>query len=103
VSAAPDERPRYRRGEQVRVRSVHPPGHVRTPHYARGRVGVIERCAGRFENPEERAYGRSGGRLQALYRVRFLQRELWPDYAGAHGDTVDIDLYEHWLEPVARP
>ena len=34
-----------------------------------------------------------------LYRVRFVQRQVWPDYAGAPGDTVDIEIYEHWLEP----
>jgi hypothetical protein len=25
---------------------------------------------------------------------------VWPDYAGAAGDTIDIDIYEHWLQPV---
>jgi nitrile hydratase subunit beta len=101
ASASPrEEQPRYAKGERVRVLNVHPPGHVRTPHYARGRTGVVERYAGRFENPEERAYGRRGGTLKALYRVRFLQSDLWPGYAGAPTDTVDIDLYEHWLEPV---
>jgi len=31
--------------------------------------------------------------------VRFRQRDVWPDYAGPEGDTVDIEIYEHWLEP----
>jgi nitrile hydratase len=31
--------------------------------------------------------------------VRFAQREVWPDYGGPATDTVDIEIYEHWLEP----
>jgi nitrile hydratase subunit beta len=99
VSAAATMKPRYAVGQRVRVRHVDPPGHIRTPHYVRGRPGVVERYAGHFPNPEERAYGRSGEPARALYRVRFLQSDVWPDYAGAPGDTLDIDLYEHWLEP----
>jgi nitrile hydratase len=33
-----------------------------------------------------------------LYRVRFEQQELWPDYNGGARDSTMIDLYEHWLE-----
>jgi len=29
--------------------------------------------------------------------VRFRQGEVWPDYAGPPQDTVDIEIYEHWL------
>ena len=25
--------------------------------------------------------------------------EIWPDYHGPAHDTVDVDIYEHWLEP----
>jgi nitrile hydratase len=35
-----------------------------------------------------------------LYRVRFAQLELWSDYAGSVGDTLDVEIYQHWLEPV---
>ena len=91
--------PRYAAGDRVRVRHVDPPGHIRTPHYIRGQTGVIERFSGYFPNPEEKAYGRSG-ELRALYRVRFVQSEVWADYSGAQLDTLDIDLYEHWLQPV---
>jgi nitrile hydratase len=31
--------------------------------------------------------------------VRFLQREVWPDYAGGARDTVDLEIYQHWLDP----
>jgi nitrile hydratase len=91
--------PAFTPGQKVRVRKVDAPGHIRTPHYIRGKTGVIERFVGFFRNPEELAYGRSGQPSRALYRVRFLQTHVWPDYRGAAGDTVDIDLYEHWLQP----
>ena len=92
--------PRYASGERVRVRKVDAPGHIRTPWYIRGHEGIIERFWGYFKNPEELAYVRPGTPLRALYRVRFEQRTIWPAYAGPAGDTLDIDIYEHWLEPV---
>ena len=91
--------PRYASGERVRVRKVDAPGHIRTPWYIRGHEGVIERFCGYFKNPEELAYVRPGTPLRALYRVRFDQRKVWPHYTGRAGDTLDIDIYEHWLEP----
>ncbi len=86
-------------GDRVRVRSADPPGHLRTPFYIRGKTGIIERFLGEFANPEELAYGRSGLPTQPLYRVRFVQTTVWPGYAGSPDDTVDIEIYQHWLEP----
>lgn len=91
---------RFRAGDRVRVRWANPPGHVRTPWYIRGHSGVVERLCGAYPNPEELAYARSGLPRQPLYRVRFLQREIWPDYAGDAADTVDIEIYQHWLQPL---
>ena len=93
--------PRFKPGERVRVRKVDSPGHIRTPHYVRGKTGTIERFVGCFRNPEELAYGRSGEPKRALYRVRFVQSHVWPDYDGGAADTLDIDIYEHWLQPVS--
>jgi len=90
---------RFVRGDAVEVRRAYPLGHVRTPWYIRGRRGVIERLCGAYPNPEELAYARSGTPKQPLYRVRFLQREVWSDYAGNPEDTVDIEIYQHWLDP----
>jgi nitrile hydratase len=92
--------PAFKAGARVHVRKVDSQGHIRTPHYIRGKTGVVERFVGFFRNPEELAYGRSGEPLRALYRVRFVQSQVWPDYDGGPGDTVDIDIYEHWLQPV---
>jgi nitrile hydratase len=89
----------FQPGDRVRVRAAYPPGHLRTPYYIRGKSGVIERVLDAFPNPEERAYGRDGLPQKILYRVRFPQHEVWPDYAGPADDTVDIEIFEHWLEP----
>jgi nitrile hydratase len=90
---------RFQAGDRVQVRDADPPGHVRTPHYIRGHRGVIERLCGAYPNPEELAYTRSGLPAQPLYRVRFLQREVWSGYRGGDADTVDVEIYQHWLEP----
>jgi nitrile hydratase len=91
--------PRFQAGEQVRVLPWQPPGHVRTPHYCRGKTGVVERVCGAFANPEHLAYARDGLPAQPLYRVRFAARELWPDYREHAADTIDIEIFQHWLEP----
>jgi hypothetical protein len=91
--------PRYVPGDAVAVRALFPLGHVRTPYYIRGKRGVIERLCGVYGNPEELAYARSGLPKQPLYRVRFLQRDVWPGYRGHAQDTVDVEIFQHWLEP----
>lgn len=90
---------RFHPGDRVFVRVAHPPGHVRTPFYIRGKIGVIASICGEFANPEERAYGRNGLPKRPLYRVRFQQSDIWSDYAGSDRDTLDLEIYEHWLEP----
>lgn len=89
----------FKAGDAVRVLNTHPPGHRRTPHYIRGKTGVIERVSGPYPNPEELAYGFDGLPEKQLYRVRFRQTDVWPDYRGQDRDTVDIDIFEHWLLP----
>lgn len=102
MSAVPPA-PRFRPGDPVRVRHDEVAGHVRTPSYIRGRSGVVERLCGAFANPEDLAYGRPGLPPRPLYRVRFLQRDVWPDYHGHPGDTLDVEVFEHWLEPATPP
>ncbi len=93
---------RFAVGQRVRVRKAAPLGHVRTPRYIRGCRGTIERLCGAFPNPEELAQQRSGLPAQPLYRVRFLQREVWPDYRGRSDDVVEIEIFQHWLEEERR-
>jgi len=65
-----------------------------------GKRGVIERVCGLFPNPEELAYGFTGEPQRVLYRVRFRQADVWGDYAGPERDGLELEVYEHWLEPV---
>ena len=90
---------RYKVGEKVRVMKAYPPGHIRTPFYIRGKTGVIERICGQYRNPEELAFGRYGGATKVLYRVRFPQTHVWPDYRGSPADKVEVEIFDHWLEP----
>ena len=92
---------RFAPGDSVRVADIRPPGHTRTPLYIRGKTGEIERICGDFRNPEALAYGEDGLPKQTLYRVRFDQTHVWPDYAGPPHDKVEIEIYEHWLEPAS--
>ncbi|MGH8675952.1 MAG: SH3-like domain-containing protein [Burkholderiales bacterium] len=91
--------PSFKPGDRVAVRSSYPLGHIRTPFYIRGRVGSVERVCGSFPVPEELAQQRSGLPAQLLYRVRFLQREVWPDYQGRADDALEVEIFQHWLEP----
>lgn len=88
--------PRFGPGDRVRVQAWYPPGHVRTPFYARGHTGVVLRLAAIHPNPEELAYGRPGLPPEPVYRVAFSHAELW---AGRDADATVIDLQESWLEP----
>lgn len=83
--------------ERVRIKSMMPPGHVRTPAYLRGKCGVIERKLSEFSNPERAAY-RLNNEMQPLVRVRFSMAEIWGDAAENPTDTLDAEIYAHWLE-----
>ena len=93
---------RFKAGDKVTIKTAHPPGHRRTPTYIRGKQGVIERICGAYPNPEELAYGFDGLPAKVLYRVRFLQTHVWPGYAGPPNDIIEMEIFEHWLEPTAR-
>ena len=90
---------KYKVGEKVRVMKAYPPGHIRTPFYIRGHTGTVERICGVFPNPEELAQMRDGLPAQPLYRVRFRQKDVWPDYKGPDADVMEIEIFQHWLEP----
>ena len=89
-------------GDRILVKTIVPTGHCRTPYYLRGKEGVVETDIGSFRNPEELAYHRDGLPEKKLYRIRFEQSDLWPDYHGSYSDKLVADIYEHWLEPVAK-
>jgi nitrile hydratase len=51
-----------------------------------------------FPNPEELAQMRDGLPAKPLYRVRFAQKDVWPDYMGNPSDVLEIEIFQHWLE-----
>ena len=87
---------------RVRVKTWAPPGHIRTPGYLRGKTGEIERRLPAFPNPELLAY-----RLPApeapLLRVRVTMAEIWGPDTPHPDDTLDAEIYAHWLEPADAP
>ena len=90
---------RFKVGDHVVIKRSFPPGHRRTPYYIRGKRGVIERICGAYPNPEELAYGFDGEPAKVLYRVRFEQKHVWPDYKGPARDIIEMEIFEHWLMP----
>jgi nitrile hydratase len=91
--------PRFRAGDRVRILDLRKLGHVRIPVYTRLGTGTVERWCGAFPNPEELAYARPGLPPVDLFRVRLRQADLWDDYGGSPDDSLDIEVYDHWLEP----
>jgi nitrile hydratase len=92
----PAVRPVFQVGQQVRTRTMHPPGHTRLPWYARAKLGTIVRDHGVYVFPDTNADFR-GEKRQHVYAVRFPARELWGPAASAR-DTVHLDLFDDYLE-----
>ena len=88
---------RFRVGQLVRARNIHPVGHTRLPRYARGHVGTVDRDHGVYVFPDTNAHF-LGENPQHVYSVRFAARELWGEQASAR-DSVYIDLWDDYLEP----
>jgi nitrile hydratase len=89
---------KFKPGERVKVLKAYPLGHVRTPFYIRGCIGTVERICGAFPNPEELAQMRDGLPALPLYRVRFKQKDVWPEYAGNADYLLEVEIFQHWLE-----
>lgn len=98
--ARPAQAPaRFKAGDRVRAKNIHPATHTRLPRYVRGHVGVIERHHGTHVFPDSAVLG-AGDDPQWLYTVRFDSRELW----GSDADptvAVSIDAFQPYLEPAA--
>ena len=90
----------FKPGDRVKVKFEDRPGHLRTPWYIRGKSGWIEKVYGDFLNPESLAFGKDGLPKKTLYLVAFNQTDVWGTSAGAK-DKVLVDIYDHWLEPLA--
>ena len=93
----PQSEARFKVGDHVRAKNIHPPTHTRLPRYARGHVGVIEAIRGCHVFPDSAAIG-AGENPQWLYTVAFDGCELW----GETSDPtlkVSIEAFEPYLDP----
>jgi nitrile hydratase len=102
-AGAPSDRPvqtapRFRPGDRVRARVMHPRGHTRLPRYVRGATGRIEADHGGHVFPDTNAHGR-GEAPQRLYTVVFAGRDLWGADAEP-GLQVSVDAWESYLDAV---
>ena len=95
-SRPPQAPARYKPGDRVRAKNIHPARHTRLPRYVRGHVGTVERVQGCHVFPDAAATGR-GDNPQWLYTVCFDGRELWgPDADPAV--KISIDAFEPYLD-----
>jgi nitrile hydratase len=87
---------RFAPGDSVIVRREDPARpawrapHLRTPGYIFGVPGIVERYCGVFGDPSLLAYGISHGPPEHLYRVRFLQADVWPEATAPTGHAIDL-------------
>ena len=88
---------KFKPGDRVRARNIHPKTHTRLPRYVRGHVGVVELNLGCSVYPDT-ASMEAGENPQWLYTVVFEGSELW----GPDADPtvkVSVDAFEPYLEP----
>jgi len=93
----PQAEARFKPGDRVRAKNMHPKTHTRLPRYTRGHVGVVERILGCQVFPDSASMD-LGENPQWLYNVVFSSVELW----GVDADPtvkVSIDAFEPYLEP----
>lgn len=95
---APQEEPRFRIGDRVRVLRLNPAGHVRAPKFCRGHQGTVIHRAPKFRFPDTAAHG-GEFRKEHTYHVEFASQDLWSG-EGADNESVIVDLWDSYLEPV---
>ena len=88
--------PRYKVGDRVVTKNIHPLGHTRLPRYARGKRGLVTLDHGVWVFPDTAGNG-LGRNPQHCYAVRFEARELWGETATGR-DAVYVDLWDDHLE-----
>jgi nitrile hydratase subunit beta len=89
---------KFRAGDRVQAKNMHPATHTRLPRYVRGHVGIVERDHGCHVFPDTAAND-AGEHPQWLYTVVFSGQELW----GPDSDPtlkISIDAFEPYLEAV---
>jgi nitrile hydratase subunit beta len=86
---------RFKAGDRVRTKNMHPKTHTRLPRYARDKLGTVEAVRGCHVFPDSAALG-AGENPQWLYTVVFTGRELWGEEADP-SIQVSIEAFEPYL------
>jgi hypothetical protein len=89
--------PRFALGDPVRIDDRNEPRHHRVPAYVKGKQGRIARICAAHGRPELLATQDDAELLETLYRVQLTQQDIWPDYQGGAADSLEIEIFEHWL------
>eukprot|EP00008_Paramoeba_atlantica_P012089 CAMPEP_0201492716 /NCGR_PEP_ID=MMETSP0151_2-20130828/34459_1 /ASSEMBLY_ACC=CAM_ASM_000257 /TAXON_ID=200890 /ORGANISM="Paramoeba atlantica, Strain 621/1 / CCAP 1560/9" /LENGTH=474 /DNA_ID=CAMNT_0047879699 /DNA_START=37 /DNA_END=1461 /DNA_ORIENTATION=- len=92
----------FKVGDRVRVkkedyRTRWRKPHLRIPGYIFGCVGTIERVIGKIEDAQFSAYGNPNV-FEPQYRVRFLSSDIWCPVEPISPFSVDVEVYENWLD-----
>ena len=89
-----DTSSKYKIGDAVMVAAENPAGNPRTPHYIRGKRGVVGLVHGVLENIRDHR-----GIHKPLYTVKFDLSEV----STCRGqDTIWVDVHEEWLIQVRQ-
>lgn len=107
AKGSPVDRPasapaRFRPGDRVTARNLHPTGHTRLPRYVRGHTGTVQIVHGAHLFADRRASGLLppfDDTAHWLYTVVFDGRDLWGSQAEA-GLQVSVDAWEPYLDAV---
>lgn len=86
---------KFKVGDRITTKNIHPTHHTRLPRYLRGHVGEVVIVHGAHVFPDFSAHDK-GENPQWLYTVRFKATELWGEDKNAN-DHVHADLWEPYF------
>ncbi len=105
TSRSVNDPPKFLVGQSVKTRHAQNKfvsgGHTRLPKYAERSKGKIEICHGAHVFPDAHAHD-LGEQPEHLYTVSFLASELWESPENPN-DTLCVDIWESYMEPVNDP
>ena len=92
---------KFKIGDQVQIAARFESRHHRVPAYVKGQYGIVKQILSPQGKPELLASQRNTDEQVPVYRVNLKQTELWSNYKGTSQDSLEIEIYEHWLEPIS--
>jgi hypothetical protein len=93
--------PKFKVGDQVRVKDLPDIFYTRTQIYTRGSIGTVSAVVYEAPPAENEAWG-NDEYVEWFYSLVFKNKDLWPEYRGDAfpDDSVETEIPEGWLEPV---